>query len=70
MKYRVQIGDLPAEEFGPESQLQITGTANELPQDDPRPWDKERAWDCYKKRNAQARALRRQGLEPKIEEVT
>ena len=58
--YRVSLEGFPADTFGPE----------DADPADPRPWDKERAWDAYKRRHgAGVRQARADGVAPIIEEV-
>jgi|GEM_PF-4880005 len=69
VRYRVQLEGFPAAEFGPADQLMIVG-ADGIPETDSRPWDAERAWDCYKRRmGAAVREKRRAGVVPVITEV-
>ncbi len=59
MRYRVTLDGFPTDTFGPEDQ----DTA------DPRPWDKERAWDCYKRRYGATVRVGNHDKIPVIEEV-
>jgi len=67
-RYRVQLPGFAAAEFGPADQVPVIDNDG-APQTDLRPWDVERAWDCYKRRMGDAVRRRNHGNEPVISPV-
>ena len=62
MKFRVEVKGFPTETFGPDDKLPIKGDDGTTAPD-PRPWDAERAWDCFK---AMHKAARRRSSTPRF----